>query len=173
MIQLPATVRSRRTALGLTQSDLARMSGVSLPTIQNLERGAGNPSLSTMESLLAALGMDVRVDERAADWDALTALGLPLTAGKPRRLVPTLDLLAHHARLAALEISEGQRDAEDRERKGEALHALLLATRSHYPTLHAHAFGRSAAVARILDRPVSGRVVKLGRIALARLSEYL
>lgn len=44
-------IKQRRKTISLTQEDLAEMSGISLATIKNIERGAGNPSWSTVEKI--------------------------------------------------------------------------------------------------------------------------
>ncbi len=62
---------------------------------------------------------------------------------------------------------------EDRERKTEALQALILAVRLHYPSLYRRRLARSPAVRCLATDDPSGRVVKLVRIALAALAEYL
>ena len=52
-------IKTRRKTLSLSQSDLAEMSGVSLATLKNIERGAGNPSYQTITKLLEVLGMEI------------------------------------------------------------------------------------------------------------------
>ena len=45
-----------RTAQNLTQFDLQQLSGVQQAEISRIERGAGNPTLGTVEKLTNALG---------------------------------------------------------------------------------------------------------------------
>ena len=52
-------ISTRRKTLGISQNDLAEMSGVSLATIKNIERGVGNPSFETVEKILSVLGMEI------------------------------------------------------------------------------------------------------------------
>ena len=47
-IDLGEKLRQRRELLGLLQSQLAALSGVSTRTIQLVEQGKGNPSLETL-----------------------------------------------------------------------------------------------------------------------------
>jgi transcriptional regulator with XRE-family HTH domain len=152
----------------MTQSDLARSSGVSLPTIQGIERGAANPTLSTLDGLLAALGLKLGVEESEVDWDLLCALGLPLAHGEPLKIVPSEDLLVPAVRMAALDLQDVTHG-----RKLDALQALILAVKSHYPTVYRRSFSGSSLVRAIAERPVTGRIVKLQRIARDRLSGYL
>lgn len=56
---LSTTLTTRRKTLGLSQTDLAEMSGVSPATIKNIERGKGNPSFETVEKILSVLGLEV------------------------------------------------------------------------------------------------------------------
>ena len=52
-------LKHRRKILGLSQTDLAEMSGVSLATIKNIERGKGNPSFTIIEKIVEVLGMKI------------------------------------------------------------------------------------------------------------------
>lgn len=58
-MDLADTMKARRKTLGISQQDLAEMSGVSLATIKDIERGQGNPSLSTVQKILGILGMEI------------------------------------------------------------------------------------------------------------------
>lgn len=53
------TVKARRKYLNITQLDLSQMSGLSLATVKDIERGQGNPSLSTMQKICEVLGLDL------------------------------------------------------------------------------------------------------------------
>ncbi len=52
-------MKQRREVLSLTQLDLAEMAQVGLATIKDIERGKGNPSLSTVKKILEILGMEI------------------------------------------------------------------------------------------------------------------
>lgn len=52
-------IKIRRKTLAISQRDLAEMPGVGLATIKDIERGKGNPSLSTISRILDVLGMEV------------------------------------------------------------------------------------------------------------------
>lgn len=49
-------IREERTRLGLSTRDLARLSGVSYPTISKIEMGHEQPRWSTVEKIFAVLG---------------------------------------------------------------------------------------------------------------------
>lgn len=56
---LSDVIKERRAKLHLSQSDLAEMTGVSLATVKDIERGKGNPSIRTVEKLLEVLGLEI------------------------------------------------------------------------------------------------------------------
>ena len=56
-MNLREVIKARRKVLDISQQDLAEMSGISLPTVKDIERGLANPSLSTISKLLDVLGM--------------------------------------------------------------------------------------------------------------------
>ena len=58
-MSLAFEIATRRRTLGISQYDLAEMSGVSPATIKNIERGKGNPSFGTVEKILTVLGMEI------------------------------------------------------------------------------------------------------------------
>ena len=68
--RMGSNLRAARMARGLTQGELARMAGISLPFYGNVERGMRRPSLETVCRLAMALEVPV---------DAL--LGLEVAAG--------------------------------------------------------------------------------------------
>lgn len=58
-MDIATVIRRRRKTLKLSQNDLAEMSGVSLASIKNIERGTGNPSFATIGKLVEVMGMDI------------------------------------------------------------------------------------------------------------------
>ncbi len=63
MIDLGRIIRARRQELRLTQQALANMSGVSVRVIKQIETSGGNPSVKTLEKLLASLGLILTISE--------------------------------------------------------------------------------------------------------------
>ncbi len=57
-------IKARRVMLGLKQEDLAEMTGVSLATIKDIDRGVGNPSLRILEKIVDVLGMEIQVNAK-------------------------------------------------------------------------------------------------------------
>ncbi len=172
MTSVSRKVRDSRMLLGLSQLDLCRQAGVSLATVQNIEAGRANPSLSTLERILESLGLKFQVDYAGADWDLLAEHGLPLASETQSTRRPTPEGLRYHLTRAVVELEAGGR-LTDRERRTEALRAMLLALLNSYPKIFQDWFGRSGAVKRLVSAKPSGRVIKLKRIAERALSEYL
>ena len=58
-MELMDIMKQRRETLALTQQALADMSQVGLATIKDIERGKGNPALSTVKKILDGLGIEI------------------------------------------------------------------------------------------------------------------
>ena len=54
-------IRERRQQLNITQQTLADLAEVSINTLVAIERGTGNPSLSTLIRILDTLGLEIKV----------------------------------------------------------------------------------------------------------------
>ncbi len=50
-------IRERRKVLGLDQAELARLSGISVHALINLETGKGSPTLRTLLAVCEVLGL--------------------------------------------------------------------------------------------------------------------
>lgn len=58
-MNLQDTMKERRKTLSLSQNDLAEMANLSLATIKGIERGKGNPSITTVSKIMNILGMEI------------------------------------------------------------------------------------------------------------------
>ena len=56
---LGAAIRRKRTILGISQGELAKRSGLHRTYVSDLERGARNPSIDSIEKLARALQVSV------------------------------------------------------------------------------------------------------------------
>ncbi len=162
-------IRRHRLGLGSTQIDLARRAGISLATLQNIEAGRANPSLSTLAGILSGVAISTQWQATLPDWDDLCALGLPLTGAHGPDRVRTADRLAHALLPALLAVARPTGSS----RETEALKALLLALKLHFPNFWAAHLSRSPLAKRVVAPPPTGREIKLYRIARAALAEYL
>lgn len=59
LIDILKTLRARRLELGVSQADLARLSGLSLHGLSDIETGKGNPTLETLLKLVQVLGLQI------------------------------------------------------------------------------------------------------------------
>lgn len=60
--QIGLTLRRRRNFLGITQEDLAEISGISERTLRNIEKGQANPELDTLIKICEVLGLEIIID---------------------------------------------------------------------------------------------------------------
>ena len=65
-VALREAVRTMRKVTGRTQSEYAALVGVAPRVLIDFERGAGNPTLATLEKLLAPFGLELTVRRRRA-----------------------------------------------------------------------------------------------------------
>ena len=63
-MDISTILKERRAVLHISQQELSEMSGVSLATIKDLERGLGNPSLKTLERIATVLGLEVSLTRK-------------------------------------------------------------------------------------------------------------
>jgi transcriptional regulator with XRE-family HTH domain len=163
-MQIVSQIKDERIKLGITQASLASQAKISLPALQQLEAGTSNPSLETLARVGRVLGLELQLKPLSCDWDRLCALGVPLTSEVRARFTPSEESLAREVRLALREPLQ--------ERQSDALAGLLLALYEHFPSVFKRNFGKSSLAKRLIQNP-SGRVIKLKRLAVARVSEYL
>jgi transcriptional regulator with XRE-family HTH domain len=102
IVELGARFRHRRTAAGRTIASVAADAGLSVPYIANLENGRGNPTLSAVSSLAAALGahLIVDLDEHAPAPPVALPDSLVQFARSPRFAVEAAKLAAGAGRSA-------------------------------------------------------------------------
>ena len=59
-----ARIKKRRKQLRISQADLAELSGVSLRTVNAVEKGKANPSVETLSRILEPIGLVLALKER-------------------------------------------------------------------------------------------------------------
>ena len=64
MTNIGKQLSERRKKLGLSQQDLAEISGVSLRTINSIENDASNPSIEVVSKIAEPLGLVISLTER-------------------------------------------------------------------------------------------------------------
>ncbi len=59
--ELGVLIKKRRKSLKIDQQTLALLAGVGLNTVVAVERGEGNPKISTILALLDTMGLQIKV----------------------------------------------------------------------------------------------------------------
>lgn len=67
-MKIEEAIKQRRSRLNITQNDLAEFADVGISTIKDLERGKGNPSVSTLQKILEVLGLEMKIEVKS-DWN--------------------------------------------------------------------------------------------------------
>ena len=56
-----SVIKKRRSSLRIDQRTLSELSGIAVHTLSNIEAGKGNPTVATLDRVLQALGMELRI----------------------------------------------------------------------------------------------------------------
>lgn len=163
----------KRKQLGLTQQSLAQLAQVSLPTVQNIESGRGNPSLDVLTKISRAIGLRLVLEATdgtgEVNWDLLTNLGVPLSDKAAKSKVrPDSQALLLELRKAVV----GSVSSPD-DRKVEALCATLLSLKSHWPSIYRSLGPLRSKADQLIARQNPDRLLKLRPLATSRLQVYL
>ena len=59
--EIGTLIRKRRMSLQIDQHTLSEISGIAVHTMSNIEAGKGNPTVATLDRVLNALGMQLRI----------------------------------------------------------------------------------------------------------------
>jgi len=60
--ELGKSIKARRGILGISQSDLAEIAGISIRSLKDIETGKGNPTLEQMTKILSPLGLCISLE---------------------------------------------------------------------------------------------------------------
>lgn len=177
-MDIKQVLKKQRQGLGISQSHLAQLSGLSLASIQNMEAGKSNLSISNLASLLEVLGFDLKLVRRQVEWEKLVCYGLPILPATSLEGagVPEIECLEKLLVGACAEFIQ-QEKPESRKslREREALQAMILALRDHFPKFFNERLKAYKVIQQLIPRTeeISGKLVKLRRIAVSYLSTYL
>jgi len=101
-----ALLQEARRRSGLTQAELANRAGVPQSTVAKIERGRRDPSLSTLERLVRAAGLELRIQLAPRDDHDLQLIDGMLDLTPEERLAS----LEHQlAAFSNVEVLRGQR----------------------------------------------------------------
>ncbi|MBO6026913.1 MAG: helix-turn-helix transcriptional regulator [Bacteroidales bacterium] len=69
--QIGVIIKERRKQLGVNQQTLSELAGVGVNTLLAIERGEGNPKLSTILAILDTLGLKMEVKLKELNYEAM------------------------------------------------------------------------------------------------------
>ncbi len=64
-------IKERRKKLGINQQTLADLASVAVNTVVAIERGEGNPQLGTLLTILDTLGLQMIIDIKQLEYEAV------------------------------------------------------------------------------------------------------
>ena len=64
-------IRERRKILRVNQQTVSDLSGVAINTLVAIERGEGNPQLSTLLSVLDTLGLEIDIKPKQLNYEKM------------------------------------------------------------------------------------------------------
>ena len=69
--EIGSTIKERRKKLGVNQQTLADLAGVAVNTLVAIERGEGNPQLSTLLTILDTLGLQADINIKQLEYERM------------------------------------------------------------------------------------------------------
>ena len=165
LCMLTKELKILRTAQGYTQHELAEKAGVSLPTIQNIEGGRANPSLSNIEKILGALNARLEIKINLESYDLLVLFNMDLDRFKKINLKEIL-----------IQIFENAKGTPFQDRDLELMVSLLSGLSSHYPLWIKNQKFDSKTLKKwtSLENKIDpSRLIKFRRIWLAKISQVI
>ena|SRR3989338_6913916 len=163
-------IKEKRKAMGYTQMKLATLAGVSLPTIQNLELGKGNPTLEILKKIGVSLNTSFQWTSQEPQWELLEKCGLPihLVSSKDKTKITPFELAAQLK--LAIHLCT-QKHIE--ERLKEAVAALTWAIQHYYPTYYSYCLESRETKSLLEKYPLKGRISKLMKLAASGIAGIL
>lgn len=64
-------IKERRKTVGVNQQTLSDLSGVAINTLVAIERGEGNPQLSTLLAVLDTLGLQLDIKPKQLNYEKM------------------------------------------------------------------------------------------------------
>lgn len=168
-------LKTARLRLGLTQSEVAQLSQISLQMLQIIENGQANPSLLVLKKLGQTLGFQIEM-KPSFDWNNLIAHGGPLFDTRPHfneTLKPNDVSLKAVLIQACFQIQEDQKNKVLDTRTLIATQSLLLALKINFPTRFKKWIKKNPLLKEFSNFEITGQHIKLKRIATESLRTYL
>ena len=69
--EIGSAVKERRKSLSVNQQTLADLAGVAVNTVVAIERGEGNPQLTTLLNILDTLGLQLDINIKQLEYETM------------------------------------------------------------------------------------------------------
>ena len=69
--EIGKAIKDRRKKIGVNQQTLADLASVAVNTVVAIERGEGNPQLSTLLTILDTLGLQLDVNTKLLEYETM------------------------------------------------------------------------------------------------------
>lgn len=70
-VEIGQAIKKRRSELGINQQTVSALSGVAINTLVAIERGKGNPHISTLISILDTIGLQLNVTPKIMEYETV------------------------------------------------------------------------------------------------------
>lgn len=70
-IRIGKIIRDRRKQLGVNQQTLSELAGIGINTLLAIERGEGNPQLSTLLAVIDSLGLQLDIKLKTMSYETV------------------------------------------------------------------------------------------------------
>ena len=69
--EIGRTIKERRGVLGVNQRTVSELSGVAVNTLVAIERGEGNPQISTLMEVLDTIGLQLEIKPKVMEYEKM------------------------------------------------------------------------------------------------------
>lgn len=69
--EIGLVIKERRNVLGVNQRTVSELSGVAINTLVSIERGEGNPQISSLMDVLETIGLQIAIQPKVMDYEAV------------------------------------------------------------------------------------------------------
>jgi transcriptional regulator with XRE-family HTH domain len=69
--EIGLAIKERRGVLGVNQRTVSELSGVAINTLVAIERGEGNPQISTLLDILDTVGLQLEVKPKLMEYETV------------------------------------------------------------------------------------------------------
>lgn len=115
------------------------------------------------------MGYDISINVKDVDWDKLARYGVPISSIHGRETHSHVDKLEIIELIAGISVVYKKLD----QRKKDAVESFLLALQQHYPSFFNKMLEYYPVISKMLPKHITGRHLKLRRLALAAIYKYL